>query len=468
MRISAPITVSALVVAGVVVSGSAAESSSVARSARVLSASSASGVGGRDVLKEGLSGTPGLLPVTGEAPRRLRALIPRGEAPYAGVVPLRDISLPGMGGALGIPEIVLAAYRNAELALESSMPGCGVSWSLLAGIGRIESGHAGGGRTDAAGTTVRPIFGPALDGHLPGNEVIGSVESGFVRAIGPMQFLPGTWKTYAADGNADGVADPNNVFDAALGAAKYLCSDGLNLRDPVQELRAVLRYNNSMAYAGNVLSWSAAYRTGGSPTQVVVSPELVEPGALGPLPDMPPTPAPNSAEQSGVQVPAPVVPAPAEVMITIPGLPPIPCGIFCPAPPVPVDPCVARVVPAPMPRPDIPVPVPPLPPIPPGRSYGAGTGEPYDRQIQFQNPRVQDPRDPQAATCTQPSTPPDRQPDAAPAEGPRRDTPAEPAETHQPEPGPDEPAESTPPTPTPPPGITLPFGIVIPLPTPQM
>ncbi|WP_327109948.1 lytic murein transglycosylase [Nocardia sp. NBC_01730] len=471
MRISAPITVSALVVAGVVVSGSAAEPSSVVRPPRALLAASAGGVGGRDVMEEGLSRMPGLLPVTGEAPRKLRALVPRGEgvAPYAGVVPLRDISLPVMGGALGIPEILLAAYRNAELALESSMPGCGVSWSLLAGIGRIESGHAGGGRTDAAGTTVRPIFGPALDGHLPGNEVIRSAEGGFVRAVGPMQFLPGTWNAYAADGNADGVADPNNVFDAALGAGKYLCSGGLNLRDPVQELRAVLRYNNSMAYAGNVLSWSAAYRTGGSPTQVAVSPELVAPGVLGPLPAQ--APPPDPAEHSSVQVPppvapAPVAPAPVEVMIMIPGLPPIPCGIFCPAPPAPVDPCVARVVPAPMPRPDIPV------PVPPGRSYGAGTGEPYDRQAR--DSRAQDPRDPQAATCTPPGTQPgvwtdaepggrpDAAPGAAPAEGPRRDAPAEPAETHEPEPGPGEPAESTPA-----PGITLPFGIVIPLPTLQ-
>ncbi|MBF6079696.1 lytic murein transglycosylase, partial [Nocardia beijingensis] len=171
----------------------------------------------------------------------------------------------------------------AELALGSSVPGCGLSWSLLAGIGRIESGHAGGGRTDAAGTTVTPIFGPALDGSLPGNEVIKAADGGFVRAVGPMQFLPGTWGVYAADGNGDGVADPHNVFDAALAAGKYLCSGGLDLRDPAQELRAVLRYNNSMAYAANVLSWSRAYRTGGSPAQVRVSPDLVAPGSLPPV-----------------------------------------------------------------------------------------------------------------------------------------------------------------------------------------
>ena len=47
-----------------------------------------------------------------------------------------------------------------------------MSWNLLAGIGRIESMHANGGATDPRGTAVQPIYGPALDGTLPGNEVI--------------------------------------------------------------------------------------------------------------------------------------------------------------------------------------------------------------------------------------------------------------------------------------------------------
>ncbi|WP_174553057.1 lytic transglycosylase domain-containing protein, partial [Nocardia amamiensis] len=270
----------------------------------------------------------------------------------------RDFSLPVVGGVLGIPEVVLAAYRNAELALGSSVPGCGLSWSLLAGIGRVESGHARGGRTDAAGTTVSPIFGPVLDGSLPGNEVIRSGDGGFARAVGPMQFLPGTWGVYAADGNGDGVADPHNVFDAALAAGKYLCAGGLDLRDPAQELRAVLRYNHSLSYAGNVLSWSAAYRSGGSPAQVRVSPELVPPGSRGVVPpsDMsavrvPGVPDPGQVPRRPVPPPAP----PVQVMINIPGLPPIPCGIFCPPPPPPpppppVDGCVGQPVPAPMPR----------------------------------------------------------------------------------------------------------------------
>jgi membrane-bound lytic murein transglycosylase B len=175
-------------------------------------------------------------------------------------------------GALGIPTVALAAYRNAEAKMAVADPGCGVSWNLLAGIGRIESGHAGGGAVDARGTAVSPIYGPALDGTLPGNEVIIQSSAGnrvtYARAMGPMQFLPGTWARYAADGDGDGVADPQNLFDSTLAAARYLCSGGLNLRDPAGVMGAILRYNNSVPYAQNVLGWAAAYATGVVPVDL--------------------------------------------------------------------------------------------------------------------------------------------------------------------------------------------------------
>ncbi|HEY2503334.1 MAG TPA: lytic murein transglycosylase [Mycobacterium sp.] len=175
-------------------------------------------------------------------------------------------------GALGIPMIALSAYRRAEQKMAVEAPGCGVSWNLLAGIGRIESGHAGGGAVDGRGTAVIPIYGPALDGTLPGNEVILQSSVGnrvtYARAMGPMQFLPGTWARYASDGKGDGIADPQNLFDATLAAARYLCSGGLNLRDPAGVMAAILRYNNSMPYAQNVLGWAAAYATGVVPVDL--------------------------------------------------------------------------------------------------------------------------------------------------------------------------------------------------------
>src|SRR5882757_7345373 len=175
-------------------------------------------------------------------------------------------------GSLRIPAMALNAYRNAESMMASAYPACGISWNLLSGIGRIESMHANGGATDAHGTPVQPIYGPALDGTLAGNEVIvQSVQAGrvtFARAMGPMQFLPGTWARYASDGDGDGKADVQNLYDSTLAAARYLCSGGLNLRDPSQVMAAILRYNNSAAYAQNVLGWAAAYATGVVPVNL--------------------------------------------------------------------------------------------------------------------------------------------------------------------------------------------------------
>ena len=169
--------------------------------------------------------------------------------------------------------------------MATAYPGCGVSWNLLAGIGRIESLHANGGATDSRGTAVQPIYGPALDGTLPGNEVIVQSRTAnrvmYARAMGPMQFLPGTWSRYASDGDGDGKADVQNVFDASLATARYLCSGGLNLRDPGQVMSAILRYNNSVAYARNVLGWAAAYATGVVPVDL---PPIV--GPVPPIGDM--------------------------------------------------------------------------------------------------------------------------------------------------------------------------------------
>lgn len=191
------------------------------------------------------------------------------ESALAAPPPPKIVNAPS---TLGIPTMALWAYRNAAQKVAVSDPHCGIGWNLLAGIGRIESGHAGGGAVDARGTAVTPIYGPALDGTLPGNEVIVESNVGnrvtYARAMGPMQFLPGTWARYASDGDGDGVADPQNLFDSTLAAARYLCSGGLDLHDPSQVMASILRYNNSSAYAQNVLGWASAYATGVMPVDL--------------------------------------------------------------------------------------------------------------------------------------------------------------------------------------------------------
>lgn len=257
-------------------------------------------------------------------------------------------------GSLRIPAIALSAYRNAERLMAAAYPGCGVSWNLLAGIGRIESGHANGGATDARGTALPPIYGPALDGTLAGNEVIvQAVQAGrvtYARAMGPMQFLPGTWARYASDGNGDGKADIQNIYDASLAAARYLCGGNLNLRDKSQVLAAILRYNDSMAYAQNVLGWAAAYATGVAPIDlppIVVAPPLgdshldVKPEGLGPGLPL----SVNGLAASDPRASLPLVDTSGANPLGVPpgagaaGVPPAPpqnCQVFCLSPRAPV------------------------------------------------------------------------------------------------------------------------------------
>ncbi|MEF3112303.1 lytic transglycosylase domain-containing protein, partial [Streptomyces chrestomyceticus] len=168
-------------------------------------------------------------------------------------------------GAAGIPATALAAYRKAEGVLRGSQPSCRLPWELVAGIGRVESVHASGYGLRGDGSTVRPIRGPRLDGvefalirDTDGGRWDG--DAVFDRAVGPMQFIPSTWGSWGADGNGDGVKDPNNMFDAALGTARYLCAGDRDLSRSADLDRAVLSYNNSRAYVNAVRKWMDTYR----------------------------------------------------------------------------------------------------------------------------------------------------------------------------------------------------------------
>ena len=194
---------------------------------------------------------------------------------------------PAAPDGTGIPSTVLAAYRAAEAALAASDPSCRLPWNLVAGIGRVESGHASGGRVDGTGTTNGRILGPRLDGTTVGTATIRDTDGGtldgdaaFDRAVGPMQFIPGTWKSFAKDGNKDGVASPHNVFDAAVTAGTYLCAGGGDLSQPAAQRAALLRYNRSDAYGALVLRWAAAYGAG----------VAVLPDGTGTVPSTTPTP----------------------------------------------------------------------------------------------------------------------------------------------------------------------------------
>ncbi len=167
--------------------------------------------------------------------------------------------------ASGVPAVALAAYARAELQSPRS---CGLGWTTLAGIGWVESQHGMiGGRTlRADGTPSRKILGPALDGG-PGVKAIPATsesvqwhgDPAWDHAIGPMQFIPSTWDTWAADGDGDGVADPHDLDDAALAAADYLCADGRDLTSAAGWTGGVLSYNGADFYLRAVHTAAVTY-----------------------------------------------------------------------------------------------------------------------------------------------------------------------------------------------------------------
>ncbi|MCT2583044.1 lytic murein transglycosylase [Actinophytocola sp. S1-96] len=167
-----------------------------------------------------------------------------------------------------IPARSLVAYAEAELTIRDTEPGCGLSWSTLAGVGRVESHHGryGGSDIGADGRLTPPIIGIPLDGS-PGVKAIPDTDGGRLdgdaewdRAVGAMQFLPTTWSRWGARASGDGRSpDPQNIDDAALSAARYLCASGGDLSTAQGWWRAVLTYNESVAYGQNVFSGADAY-----------------------------------------------------------------------------------------------------------------------------------------------------------------------------------------------------------------
>lgn len=167
-----------------------------------------------------------------------------------------------------IPLVVLDAYVEAAATMAVERPDCGLQWWGLAGIGEVESRHAtwGATRPGPDGVPLRPIVGIPLDG-TNGTAYIADSDGGLLdgdpvldRAVGPMQFIPGTWRTTGRDGNGDGRADPHNVYDGALAAGLLLCrAAGSGLDTPEGLRRGALRYNASRVYADTVVRVAFGY-----------------------------------------------------------------------------------------------------------------------------------------------------------------------------------------------------------------
>lgn len=175
-----------------------------------------------------------------------------------------------VAAATGIPRRAVIAYAAADVTVAHEQPSCEIGWNTLAGIGWVESRHGsyGGSRLDETGLVTPRILGPRLDGN--GVAAIADTDGGALdgddqwdRAVGPLQFIPETWRRWGADGDADGTRDPNHIDDAALAAARYLCRSGpmaseAAWRDAVFTYNPLTRYIDDVATRANEYARSAS------------------------------------------------------------------------------------------------------------------------------------------------------------------------------------------------------------------
>jgi hypothetical protein len=155
--------------------------------------------------------------------------------PPAAAKPAARVPAPSRAATTDIPAGYLRLYRSAARRCR------GLSWAVLAGVGKVESDH---GRT-----------------RLPG------VRSGWNQAgaAGPMQFGIGVgragnaWAQFGRDFDRDGRRSVYDPGDAIPAAARYLCAHGA----PRRLDRALYAYNHSWAYVGRVKAIARRYVTHG-------------------------------------------------------------------------------------------------------------------------------------------------------------------------------------------------------------
>ena len=178
------------------------------------------------------------------------------------------------GGALSASAAVTVSSPSEEaledippllirLFVEEAQRCPGLPWTVLAGISKVESDHGRfGGSSLGPDGVIRPsIIGIPLNGSDGIARIVDSDggrwdgDTVWDRAVGPFQFIPGSWRLFGGDGDNDGIADPNNVFDAVPAVRRHLCPDG----QIVDIEAAIFDYNRSASYVEAVLDWARRY-----------------------------------------------------------------------------------------------------------------------------------------------------------------------------------------------------------------
>jgi Transglycosylase SLT domain len=121
-----------------------------------------------------------------------------------------------------IPATYLDLYRRAAVTCP------GLPWTVLAGIGTVETGNGANVHRSTAG------------------------------AMGPMQFIRSTWDMYGYDADGDGKADINSPTDSVFSAARYLCAAGAG-RGGQSLDNAIFSYNHAWWYVREVITIANHY-----------------------------------------------------------------------------------------------------------------------------------------------------------------------------------------------------------------
>ena len=145
-----------------------------------------------------------------------------------------DAGLGGAPTALATQDIP-ANYLAWYMAAAQTCPG--LPWSVLAGIGKVESDH---GRSDLPGV------------HSGANSA---------GAEGPMQFLPTAVAQYAVNADPGQLLTPYDPADAIYTAARMLCANGARGGTQAGIQQAIFDYNHAAWYVTDVLAWAARYAT---------------------------------------------------------------------------------------------------------------------------------------------------------------------------------------------------------------
>jgi hypothetical protein len=286
-----------------------------------------------------------------------------------------------------VPDVALAAYQQAAAVIDTADLSCHLDWTLLAAVGQVESDHGrvGGSRLDRHGVATPRIIGPRLDGRH-GTTLVRDTDAGrldgdrrYDHAVGPMQFLPSTWAVVAVDADGDGRRNVQDVNDAALGSAVYLCAGHDDLSGRAGQRAALFRYNHSASYVATVLAIAHGLQTSGlfapvtSRTIPAVAPTVpqahhptdghttsAEPPPIVVTDPVPPTVPPSTATPGPSEDPSPTPspspsgsPGPSPTATTVPSSTahpiPLPTRPTTSATPTPSDPTTSPTEPTPSP-----------------------------------------------------------------------------------------------------------------------